>query len=42
MKKVIIAIAAYFSYLGYQFVVNATEKVANHTTEIEAILNAVQ
>ena len=42
MKKVIIAVAAYFSYLGYQFIVNATEKVINHTTEIETILNAVQ
>jgi len=42
MKKVIIAIAAYFSYLGYTFIVNASEKVANHTTELEAVLNAIQ
>lgn len=42
MKKVLIAIAAYFSYLGYQFAVNAAEKFANHTTEIEAVLNAIQ
>ena len=42
MKKVIIAIAAYFSYLGYQFVVSASTTLVERTTEIDAILNAIQ